>query len=192
MELRYANDIDLRLLCDFFERHGEEYTYDVGERMEQEGEMPRWMAYVKQGGFKYVVHNICDRQNHVAWVSFENEFVGDYPNLLCGKNPSSFTIEAMKTSVVLRVSVECLRQFFDQSNETRELRTRMSEYVAMQFQSRYQDFHRAMPRKRYEMLLERCPGILNDLPLQDIASILNITPQTLSRIRKAIVYGMKK
>ena len=43
--------------------------------------------------------------------------------------------------------------------------------------------------ERYELLLQRCPGIVEHLDLQDIASFLNVTPKTISMIRKDITFG---
>ena len=39
--------------------------------------------------------------------------------------------------------------------------------------------------------MERCPGIVEHLDLQDIASFLNVTPKTISKIRKEITFGKK-
>ena len=50
------------------------------------------------------------------------------------------------------------------------------------------DLHCATARERYELLLRRCPGIVEHLDLQDIASFLCITPQMLSKIRKDITF----
>ena len=46
--------------------------------------------------------------------------------------------------------------------------------------------------ERYELLLQRCPGIVKHLALQDLASFLCITPQMLSKIRKNISFGAQK
>jgi hypothetical protein len=40
--------------------------------------------------------------------------------------------------------------------------------------------------------MQRCPGIVKHLDLQDIASFLNVTPQMLSRIRKEISFEAGK
>ena len=68
-----------------------------------------------------------------------------------------------------------------------ELRALVAEHMLNQFKARYQDFHRATPHERYDQLLSRCPGIVEHLPLNAIASFLNVTPQMLSRIRKDLL-----
>ena len=192
MEQRYnRKDIDLWRLYNYCEQHGEVACYEKGERLEQEGEQPKWFAFVKKGYFKYTVHGISDGCEHIAWFSFEGEVVGDYPNLLYGKL-SQFTIEAVVPCTVLRISYRQLEQFFNMNAETMMFHTLMSNHILRQFQARYLDFHRATPRERYELLLRRCPGIINDLPLNVIASFLNISPSHLSNIRKEITFSNVK
>lgn len=183
----FSHGIDLRLLRDFFEQQGETVYFQKGEQLEREGEPSRWIAFVTEGCFKYMTHGISDGRDHIAWFSFEGEFVADYPGFLYGR-PSYSTIEAMIPSQVLRLSGESLSRFFSQSTETMELRYLIGEHILSQFHARYLDFHRTTPRERYVMLLNRCPGIVQLLPLTAIASFLNITPQMLSKIRKEITF----
>ncbi|MBO4564533.1 MAG: Crp/Fnr family transcriptional regulator, partial [Bacteroidaceae bacterium] len=63
------------------------------------------------------------------------------------------------------------------------------EHILFQFRSRYLDLHCATPRERYDLLMRRCPGIVNELPLNAIASFLNITPKTISMLRRDITFG---
>ena len=188
MEQKFGvNSIDLQELHDFCEREGETVSYQKGERMEYEGEPSRWFGFVTKGCFKYVTRGISDGKEHITWFSFEGEYVGDYPSCLNG-SPSQTTIEAMMPSSVLRVSGEQLMQLFNRNMETMELRTIIGEHLLYQARARYLDFHRATPRERYDLLLHRCPGIVEHLPLHAIASFLNLTPQQLSRIRRAVTF----
>ena len=95
----------------------------------------------------------------------------------------------MMPSRVLRVAGQQLEQYFGQSMDTMKLRAVIAEHILFQFRSRYLDLHCATPHERYEMLLRRCPGIVEHLDLQDIASFLNVTPKTISKIRKEITFG---
>ena len=186
MEQHYnpvSHNIDLQLLHDHCRQHGEAVTYARGECLEREGEQAQWFAFVEQGCFKYTTNGISDGREHITWFSFADEFVGDYPNVLYGR-PAQMTIEAIIPSRVWQISGEHLHQFFSQSPETMMLHTLVSDHILTQFQARYIDFFRATPRERYDMLLQRCPGIVNDLPLKTIASFLNITPKTLSMLRR--------
>ena len=189
MEQRFGNNsIDIDVLREFCEREGEEVIYRKGDQLEREGDPARWFGFVAEGCFKYVTYGISDNKPHLTWFSFEGEFVGDYATCLYGR-PSQTTIKAMMPSRVLRVTGQQLEQFFDQNMETMKLRAVIGEHILSQYQARYLDFHRATARERYELLLQRCPGIVEYLDLQDIASFLNVTPKTISKIRKDITFA---
>ena len=191
MEQKFSNNsIDIRTLKEFCEREGEMVTYRKGEQLEREGEPAKWFAFVENGCFKYVTRGISDGRNHLIWFSFEGEFVADYPCVLSGK-PSLATIEAMMPCRVWRVSGEELLQFFRRDIKSMELRAVIGEHMLNQFKARYQDFHRATPHERYNQLLSRCPGIVDMLDLQDIASFLNVHPNTISKIRRNITFDGK-
>ena len=192
MEQKFSNNsIDIQVLKEFCKREGEMVTYRKGEQLEREGEPAKWFAFVENGCFKYVTRGISDGRNHLIWFSFEGEFVADYPCVLSGK-PSLATIEAMMSCRVWRVSGEELLQFFHRDIKSMELRAVIGEHMLNQFKARYQDFHRATPHERYNQLLSRCPGIVDMLDLQDIASFLNVHPNTISKIRRNITFDDRK
>ena len=181
------NGIDLQALLDFCKKEGKMVEYRKGEQLEREGDPARWFGFVESGCFKYITRGISDERDHLTWFSFEGEFVADYPCVLSGQT-SQATIEAMMPCRVWRVSGEELHGFFRRSIKNMELRAAIGEHMLNQFKARYQDFHRATPHERYIQLLRRCPGIVEHLPLNAIASFLNVTPQMLSRIRKDLLF----
>ena len=191
MEQKFSNNgLDLKELREFCEREGEEVTYRKGDQLEREGDPARWFAFVESGCFKYVNHSSDDRE-HITWFSFAGEFVVDYPMFLYDR-PAQTTIEAMMPSSVLRVTGQQLMQFYDKSKDTMKLRAIIAEHILGQFRLRYIDLHCATARERYELLLNRCPGIVEHLPLNAISSFLSITPQMLSKIRKDITFNSQQ
>ena len=191
MEQKFGkNSIDIEALREFCEREGKEVTYRKGDQLEREGDPARWFGFVTEGCFKYVTYGISDDREHITWFSFEGEFVTDYPNCLDGR-PAQTTIKAMMPSRMLRVSGEQLMDFFRQDAEKMELRSVIAEHLLCQARACYIDLHRATARERYELLLQRCPGIVEHLALQDLASFLCVTPNYLSTIRKDITSEAK-
>jgi CRP-like cAMP-binding protein len=188
MEQKFGiNTLDVQQLRTFCEQEGEFVIYQKGERLVDEGKPSRWFGFVMKGCFKYVTQGISDGKEHITWFSFEGEFVGDYPSCIEG-SPSQTTIEAMMPCHVFRISSEQMKHLFNQTTETMELRSIIGEHLLCQARAHYLDFHRATPRERYDLLLRRCPGIVEHLPLHAIASFLNLTPQQLSRIRRAVTF----
>ena len=191
MEEKYQSQehgIELKELREFVRQHGETVSYDKGERLACEGEPARWWAFVEEGYFKYTVRGISDGREHIAWFSCEGEFVGAYPDVLDGSMAQT-TIEAMTLCRVVRISGEQLEWFFSQSKETERLGRRITAHVLKQFQRRSIILLAATPLERYKQLFERCPGIINDLPLGALASFLGISQKTLSVVRREFVGG---
>ncbi|MCH5312673.1 MAG: Crp/Fnr family transcriptional regulator [Prevotella sp.] len=190
MEEKYQSTehcMDLGRLHDFIRQHGEAVDYQRGERLETEGEPARWCAFVERGQFKYVMRGISDGREHNTWFSLEGELVGAYPDMMEGR-PSQATIQAMKVSRVVRISGEQLLQFFRQNTETMELRSLIAEHILRQFQIRSSLLLIADSHERYLALLRRCPGIVHDVPLKELASFIGVTRQMLSKIRKEITF----
>ena len=191
MEQKFSNNsLDLQVLREFCEREGEAVVYYKGDQMEREGDPARWFGFVTEGCFKYVNHSSDDRE-HITWFSFEGEFVVDYPTFLYDR-PSQTSIIAMMPSLIFRVTGEKTRQFFSQNMETMTLRAIIAEHILAQFRSRYLDLHCTTPRERYDLLMQRCPGIVERLDLQDIASFLNVHPNTISKIRREITFDAQE
>jgi len=191
MEQKFGiNSIDIQMLREFCEHEGIIVCYKKGERMECEAEPANWFGFVTEGCFKYTTNGISDDKEHITWFSFEGEFAGDYPACLDGR-PALTTIEAMVPTRIIRVSGEQLVKRFSQDKKSMDLRTLAAEHMLSQYRARYIDLHRATPLERYELLLRRCPGIARHLPLNAIASFLCVTPQQLSRIRKAVTFSEK-
>ncbi|MBQ8158321.1 MAG: cyclic nucleotide-binding domain-containing protein [Prevotella sp.] len=189
MEQKFGiNTIDVKQLRVFCEQEGQSVQYQKGEQIECEGQPSQWFGFVVEGCFKYVTRGISDRHEHITWFSFAGEFVGDYPSCL-DRQPSKTTIEAMMPSRVHRISGEQLMCFYYRNTDTMELRSIIGEHLLNQARARYLDFHRTTPRERYELLMRRCPGIVEHLPLNVIASFLNISPKTISMIRRDITFG---
>ena len=192
MEQRFSNNsIDLEKLREFCKQEGEAVIYRRGDQLEREGDPARWLAFVTEGCFKYVTHGLSDDREHITWFSFEGEFVVDYPTFLYAR-PAQTTIVAMMPSRVLRVTGLQLEQFFEQGKETMKLRAVIAEHILSQFRSRYLDLHCTTARERYDLLMQRCPGIVDLLDLQDIASFLNVHPNTISKIRRDITFEGRK
>ena len=188
MERKFSDDgMDLQMLCEFCKQEGEAVTYHKGDQMERMGDPARWFSFVTEGCFKYVTRGVSDDREHITWFSFGDEFAGDYPACLDG-SPAQTTIEAMVDSRVYRVSGEQLLRWFRENDEKMELRSIIGEHLLSQARARYLDFFCTTARERYELLLSRCPGIVEHLSLNAIASFLCITPQMLSKIRKGITF----
>ena len=117
--------------------------------------------------------------------AFAGEFVGDYISMR-NAAPALVRIEAMCDSRVLAVGNDRLEAFYRTDAACERLGRRVAERLLLEVYERLLQRYAATPQERYEALLARCPGLLDLVPLQELASFLGVRPETLSRIRRRI------
>ena len=190
----YKEGLDLEFLRTYCMEHGERRTFERGETLEEAGEPAQWVAFVERGCFKYMIHNNEEGKDYCTGFAFEGEFVADFPYCLDG-DVSEASIEADMPCEVRIISGRELQVLFDSDPKMMLHNVRILKNLFKMVYGRdldhyrYTDLHRATPLERYELLLHRCPGIARHLPLNAIASFLCVTPQQLSRIRKAVTFS---
>ncbi len=195
MDTRYFNSykagLDLEFLYQYCMEYGKRRTLQRGEILEKAGEPAQWIGYVEKGCFKYIVHNEEEDKDYITGFVFEGEFVADYPYCLQG-DLSEVTIEADMPCEICLIKGAELQHLYDERIEALHIGMQLMQNLFKMVYSRNLDHYRYSVRERYKMLLQRCPDIVQQLSLKDIASFLNITPIYLSKIRKEITFGSEK
>lgn len=184
----YTIGLDLSFLKDYCTHHGRLAHYSKGDYFVKTGETSRFIGYVDKGCFKYIVRNVAERKDFITGFAFDNEFVGDYPHCLFHQI-SDVTIEAETSSDVYYIDGTDLKALFETGSQTKELALNIYKNLFSQVYSQYLDFYRTSARERYLDLLHRCPQIVQNINLKDIASYLHVTPTTISTIRREITFG---
>ena len=186
INMAHINDfmtrLDLSELNDYIATHGRRVVYGKGERMVQEGSLCRWLGVVKSGYFKYVALN-SKGQEVVTGFSFEGEVVTDYVQGFLYDRPSLTSIVAGCDAEVQRVSVEDARRFIIE--RTPGFVAEVSSNLLQEAYCRYLNMLVKTPAERFHELAYRYPGVMHNLPIQEIASYLGISRRQLHRIREA-------
>jgi CRP-like cAMP-binding protein len=195
----YINGLDLSALKAYCACHGRLTHYAKGDYFIKAGEESRYVGFVECGYFKYMVRcsstdkalgfskNSSEQKDYITGFAFGGEFVGDYPNCLSGKT-SEVTIVAGTSCKVFQITGKELYELFESDN-MRALKQATSDHLFSQVYTQYLDTYRLTTRERYRRLLLRCPEIVQDISLKDIASYLKVTPTTISNIRREITFG---
>lgn len=155
--------------------------YQKNEVILPEGEPCRYMYYVQKGLVRqYYFKNGKDVTEH---ISYEGRIVMCIESLLTGK-PSQIIIETLENTHIYAIPMMSLRRILDTNVEMNHLYRRILEHALISSQ-RHADSQRfENAQVRYEQLLERHPQIILRAPMLHIASYLQMTPETLSRVRK--------
>lgn len=119
---------------------------------------------------------------------FENQFVANYYSFL--KNtPSNKEIACLKDSTIHVIHREQLAAMSKELPFLEEMARKVSEQLFLTTAEKLEDLKMLSAEERYLKLIRNHPNYVNDIPQYEIASFLNVSPETLSRIRKNIAVG---
>lgn len=102
------------------------------------------------------------------------------------QRPSMSYIQAITDCEFLVMSAESMQELYDRFPKWERLGRLITEQVYGYMESRVVDYLSLSPEDRYRKMLENDAKILKNVPLRYIASMLGITPETLSRIRNKV------
>ena len=183
--LQYAQHPSLDLLKDFLLKHGTYKPVKKKEAFSSQGKINSQGAYIKSGAFRYTC--VDDRGNeHIVGYAFPHEFVGDLDTWINPSHPFPVTIEAICDCEIYCTNYQAMKHFFDTSMETQHIRCVLAEQLYSIIYRRLLDFYCKNTEELYLSLLNRCPDIQKYITLKEIASFLQVTPETISHIRKRL------
>lgn len=113
----------------------------------------------------------------------ENTFFYSTISYLSG-SPSDRTVEVIEDSRLISISKIDVEQLSATYPPLEHFMRIMLEQTLIRYEKRMEIIRMKSAGRRLEVFEERNQWLSNRIPLQMIASYLNITPQTLSRIRK--------
>lgn len=181
---RYTECAECARLAEWFRAEGECVALRRGELFAVRQGRSRLVGWIERGAFRY----FCPSPSgvvHTVGFAFAGEFVGDYAAMGSETVPR-VGIEAMCDSRVLRLPVERLEAYYGADAARERLGRRVAEHLLAEVYERLLLSRIATPQERYEALLRRCPELFDAVPLRDVASLLGVRPETLSRIRRRI------
>ncbi|MEN8193586.1 MAG: Crp/Fnr family transcriptional regulator [Bacteroidota bacterium] len=161
---------------------GQAKTVNSTEYFVRAGEIPRKLAFVISGLFRYVY--ISNKGSEFTkGIITENNFISSYSAMIT-KSPSHFFIEALENSEIFEISYE--KWLILLETDTFWIRFLLG-YIEKAFsikEKRERDLLLLDAETRYDDFMKEFPGIQKRIKQNIIASYLGIQPESLSRIKK--------
>lgn len=148
----------------------------------QQGDISRYESYIVSGLARMYLPD-CDGRDHTMYFAIEDHWIGDLKSHYLEK-PSDYNIQCLEPTLVLQINKSDLEELCTRIPKLDKFliilyrnsiiwhESRMVSTLSKTSLERYRDFN-----EKYEHLEQR-------VPLQQIASYLGVTPQSLSRIRR--------
>jgi len=155
----------------------------------QHGNVCEYFDFVVRGCLRlYKIDD--DGAYHILQFATENHWIIDIASFH-KKSKSSFDIDALEDTVVLRINYEDLIDLYMKAPKFDRIFRVLLENHFMQQQERIGQLFSSTAEERYQSFLEAYPHLQNRLSQVQIASYLGVTPEFLSRIRGRIAKGEK-
>lgn len=156
--------------------------YEKGQFSVEQGQVARYIGYIKSGTLKYVAY-AADGSERVVGLEFADEFVADFPFSLYGRK-SRISIVAASPCEIYCFSTKEVGVRMKSDEELYRIIAETNVALFDTIYTRYIELHTKSVQERYNELITKHDNIFSMFPLKDIASFLNITPTHLSRLRK--------
>ncbi len=130
---------------------------------------------------------IIDENGEEATIFFRKEEhqIAPYDCIFADK-PSRMFIEAFENTTLIEVDYDKLQDFMARHPQYEKARKHFHQKLLMESFMRIENFILYPPLQRYQRFVKDNPNLVQRVPDKYLASVLGITPGSLSRIRKRI------
>ena len=149
-----------------------------------EGEVCKHITFVNSGCLRqYTIDN--KGAEHIIQFAIEDWWISDLNSFLSGK-PATDNIDALEDSEVLLLEKSARDQLLESCPKMEKFFRLLLEANHVASHRRVTEAFSTSAEERYLNFIAAYPKMFEQIPQNQIASYLGITPQSLSRIRKEL------
>ncbi|MDW3646589.1 MAG: Crp/Fnr family transcriptional regulator [Bacteroidia bacterium] len=140
------------------------------------------LSFIRSGHLRVFAYK--EDKDITQWISSQGEFVTDLASMVF-KTPSRWNIQALTDCELYSISKEKYDEIGKIIPQWDQLEKLFLAKCFLTLEDRVYSFLSMSAEQRYLQLFEKKQDLFNETPLHYLASMLGMTPETLSRIRKA-------
>ena len=164
----------------YFWSHVRERHFEPRELLFQQDKPAPCIHYILSGLVRLFYNE--DGRERVRGFDYETRFVTAYESVLTG-GPATFSCQALEPTHTLFFAGEVLTRMYNRHPCWDRFGRRILELQWIRQVDKDRRFRVYTPEEHYLLLIERRSPLIDRVPLNQLASFLQITPETLSRIR---------
>lgn len=158
-------------------------SFKKNEHIVQEGRISRQIGLIESGMFQYYV--LIDGEERTTYVSIANTFFSSVLSFI-SEVPALENVRALVDSSIYLINKPNLKKLVDEIPSFKDFYIDLLEATICGIDASRHDLIVLTAEQRYEKMLKKEPHLLQQIPLQYLASMLGVTPRHLSRIRSNI------
>lgn len=156
-----------------------EKKFEKGEFLVKEDKKCNWLFLLQKGIIRY--YYTIGAKEITSGFACENDWVTT--TSFFTQSAGSENVLALEEVTTFAVSRQKLYQLYADAPETESFGRLMAEQHLLHIESIFLSFSEKSATERYQLFAEAHPHLLQRVPLFYLASYLNMSPETLSRIR---------
>ncbi len=158
--------------------------YRKGEIVLKEGEVCKAMLFIEKGLLRQFYYKYDkDLTEHIGYENGMIICIESYFK----QEPTRLMVETLEASVVWEIPKNQVEELASKYNDIEQLYRKFIEHSLIESQVKADTLRFEPAHERYNKLLRLHPEILKRAPLVYIASLLQMTPETLSRVRSSLL-----
>lgn len=173
------DEIDVEIASNLFY----EETIKKGDYYLRENQLCKKISFIESGLFR-LFSNVNDIERNIYFFT-ENDFITDYFGFLT-QTQSLRPIQALEDSVILSIKKEQLHELYSKSKKWERMGRLLAESAFLTSVIVTDRLLQDNFEARVESFIEETPNLIQRVPQYMIASYLNMTPETLCRVKKRI------
>ncbi len=138
--------------------------------------------FIKEGSIRIFIED--EYEEHTIRLGYPGSIITALDSFISDK-PSQFYMQALKHCEVEVASQADFMKFVNSDPAHLQLWLQINMQLVYQCIEREIDLLTNAPMERYKRVLSRSPRLFQEIPAKYIASYLRMTPETLSRLKKA-------
>ena len=161
-------------------------TLEKGEYFLRKNQYSKKLSFIKAGYLRIFAPNESGDKEITQWVSSQGMFITELSSLLFN-TPSRFNIQALTDCELYTISQEDYKNIKEYVPNWPELEKLFISKCFITLENRVFEQISMSAEQKDSSLMENNSDIFLYVPLQYIASMLGITPETLSRVRRKMI-----
>lgn len=159
-------------------------TIKKGDFHTQTGSYRSRLSFIKSGFFR--VYAIREGKEITQWIGSQGEFITDLSCILF-ETAARWNIQAITDCEIYSIEPYDYRQLDDLIPNWSKLEKLFLSKCFVSIEDRVFSFLSLSAEERYLQLFNHKKELFNQIPLNYLASMLGMTPETFSRIRKKVI-----
>lgn len=174
--------LPMDVMCEVMDKfHREELS--KGDYFVKIGRPAQKLGFIESGLIR--IYAASDQKEVTQWISTPGYFITELSSFVF-QQPSRLNLQALENCIIWTITKENHQNLCKTFPEWNEVDKKFIAKCFVILEDRIFSHLYMTAEERFKQLMDFQPELFNQVPLQYLASMLGMTPETLSRMRKKI------